>query len=238
MRTLLLLVSLAAAPLLAAPPTQTLGARSAHHELRVERNAVSAEQIAYDVTVVDLDSGKSVLNAHLTGKPGEAVDAVSGTGDRSIRVRLAYSAHFFSATVNVIDGKTIADEFRTWWQLEPQQTPLPPPPTNSTLNTAGVLRVGGDVKAPVVIHRVEPKYTDEAREKRISGIVILEVIIDKEGRVRDAQVLKALPFGLDQSAIDAVSQWQFRPATLNGQPVDVLFNLTINFKLDVPKEHP
>jgi TonB family protein len=232
MRTLPLLLLFAATPTFAA----TLGARSAHHELRLERNAVSPEQIAYDVTVVDLDSGKAVLNAHLTGKPGEALDAASGTGDHTVRVRLAYSAHFFSATVNVIDGKTIADEFRTWWQLEPQQASLaPPPPPASTLNTAGVLRVGGDVKAPIITYRVEPKYTAEALEKRISGIVILEVIIGKDGRVREAQVLKPLPYGLDQAAVDAVKQWQFRPGTLNGEPVDVLFNLTINFKLDVPQ---
>jgi TonB family protein len=231
MRTLPLLL-LAAVPLFAASNTQTLGARSAHHELRLERNVVSAEQIAYDVAVVDLDSGKAVLSAHLTGKPGEALDAANSVGERTVRVRLAYSAHFFSATVNVVDGKTIGDEFRTWWQLESAAMPeiTPPPP-----RADAPWRVGGDVKAPIVTYRVEPKYTDEAREKRISGIVILEVIIGKEGRVRDAQVLKPLPFGLDQAAIDAVKQWQFKPGTLAGQPVDVLFNLTINFKLDVPQ---
>jgi len=227
MRTLPLLLLFAASPTFAA----TLGARSAHHELRLERNAVSPEQIAYDVTVVDLDSGKAVLNAHLTGKPGEALDAASGTGDHTVRVRLAYSAHFFSATVNVIDGKTIADEFRTWWQLESQPAPLASPPPR----TDAPMRVGGDVKAPIVTYRVEPKYTDEARANHVSGIVIVECVIGKDGRVRDVVVLKGLPFGLGQSAIDAVRQWQFQPATLAGEPVDVLFNLTINFKLDAPQ---
>ena len=228
MRTLPLLLLFAASPLFAA----TLGARSAHHELRVERNVVSAEQILYDVTVVDLDSGKTVLNAHLTGKPGEALDATGGDKDRTVRVRFAYSTHFFSATVNVIDGKTIADEFRTWWQLDAATSPevVPPPPAANA-----PLRVGGDVKAPVLINRVEPTYTEEARAKRISGIVILEVIIDKTGRVTNAQVLKPLPFGLDRAAVDAVKQWQFQPGTLNGQPIDVIFNLTVNFRLDVPQ---
>lgn len=93
-------------------------------------------------------------------------------------------------------------------------------------------RVGGDVKAPVVIKRVEPVYPAEARAARISGIVITEVVIDRTGVVRDAKVLKPLPFGLDQAAIDAVKQWQFRPGTLNGEPVDTIFNLTINFRLN------
>jgi TonB family protein len=96
------------------------------------------------------------------------------------------------------------------------------------------LRVGGDVKPPVVINRVEPIYPALAKESRISGVVILEVVIDHTGVVRDARVLKPLPFGLDQAALDAVKQWTFRPATLNGTAVDVLFNLTINFRSSEP----
>ena len=93
-------------------------------------------------------------------------------------------------------------------------------------------RVGGDVKAPIVITRVEPVYPAEARANRVSGIVITEVVIDRTGVVRDAKVLKPLPYGLDQAALDAVKQWQFRPGTLHGEPVDTIFNLTVNFKLD------
>jgi TonB family protein len=92
------------------------------------------------------------------------------------------------------------------------------------------LRIGGDVKPPVVINRVEPIYPALAKSSRISGIVIVEVVVDHTGVVKNARVLKPLPFGLDQAAIDAVKQWTFRPATLNGTAVDVLFNLTINFR--------
>jgi protein TonB len=90
------------------------------------------------------------------------------------------------------------------------------------------------VKAPIVISRVEPIYTDEARANRISGIVIVEAVIGRDGLVKNVQVLKPLPFGLDQAAADAVRQWVFRPGTLNGEPVDVIFNLTVNFRLDTP----
>ena len=71
-----------------------------------------------------------------------------------------------------------------------------------------------------------------ARKARISGIVIVECIIDKTGNVTNVQVLKPLPFGLDQAAVEAVKRWKFKPGTLNGQPVDVIFNLTVNFKLN------
>ena len=90
------------------------------------------------------------------------------------------------------------------------------------------LRVGGDVKAPVIEQRVEPRYTPEAAKARISGIVIIEAIINAEGRVTDAQVLKPLPFGLDEAAVEAVKKWRFRPATLHGEPVPVIFDVTVN----------
>jgi len=100
------------------------------------------------------------------------------------------------------------------------------------------LRVGGDVRAPVLTEKVEPSYTEEARRAGINGIVIIEAIIGSDGVVKDAHVLKPLPFGLDQAAVDAVKQWKFKPGTLSGQPVDVIFNLTVNFRLDTKAPDP
>jgi protein TonB len=74
------------------------------------------------------------------------------------------------------------------------------------------------------------QHTEEARKAGISGIVILGVNIDAHGQVQEVKVLQPLPFGSDQTALDAVKQWKFRPGTINGTPVDVVFNLTVNFK--------
>ena len=93
------------------------------------------------------------------------------------------------------------------------------------------MRVGGDVNPPQAITRVEPVYTDVARKARVEGIVIIETIIDRNGNVTDARVLKGLPMGLDQSALEAVKRWKFHPGTLGGQPVPVIFTLTVNFRL-------
>ena len=93
------------------------------------------------------------------------------------------------------------------------------------------VRVGGDVQAPVAISRVEPQYTELARKARIEGVVIIEAIIDRNGNVTDARVLKPLPLGLDQAALEAVKRWKFKPGTLNGQPVPVIYNLTVIFRL-------
>lgn len=95
----------------------------------------------------------------------------------------------------------------------------------------GYFRVGGDVEPPAVIRRVEPVYPPEAKQARISGVVILEVLIDEEGRVRDTKVLKGLPYGIDEAARDAVRQWVFRPATVRGKPVKAVFNVLVKFDL-------
>ena len=107
--------------------------------------------------------------------------------------------------------------------------PAPAPPPEKP---EGPLRVGGDVKAPVVQHRVDPVYPDMARKTRVAGIVIVEAIINKDGSVEQVKVIKGLPMGMSESAIEAVKQWKFKPGTLNGEPVEVIFNLTVNFKLD------
>jgi len=96
----------------------------------------------------------------------------------------------------------------------------------------GPLRVGGDVKAPVAINRAKPNYTDAARKSRVTGVVIVEAIVNKQGNVEQVKVVKGLPLGLSEQALDAVKQWRFRPGTLNGEAVDVIFNLTVNFTLE------
>lgn len=103
--------------------------------------------------------------------------------------------------------------------------------TGSERAPSGPLRVGGNVKAPRVLARPQPAYNEVARRARIQGIVILEAVIDKQGNVERVKVIRGLPMGLTESAVDAVKKWKFRPGTLNGQPVDVIFNLTVNFRL-------
>jgi len=105
----------------------------------------------------------------------------------------------------------------------PDAPPAPEP--------TGPIFVTGDVQKPVKVSDVQPQYTEIARKARIQGVVILQTIIDKEGNITDVKTLKGLPMGLTEAAIDAVNQWKFQPATLNGKPVAVYFNLTVNFQL-------
>jgi protein TonB len=65
----------------------------------------------------------------------------------------------------------------------------------------------------------------------VQGIVILEAIIDAMGNVTNIKILKGLPMGLSDTAVEAAANWKFKPATRNGVPVPVFFNLTIRFSL-------
>lgn len=93
------------------------------------------------------------------------------------------------------------------------------------------VQVGGGVVAPVKLYTPQPQYTRRARQARLQGVVIVQVIIDRQGKVTSAKVLKGLGMGLDQSALKTLRKWRFEPATLNGEPVAVFYNLTVNFRL-------
>ena len=94
-----------------------------------------------------------------------------------------------------------------------------------------VYRIGGDVSAPRVLQKVEPEYSDEARAALLAGTVVISVEIGTDGLAHNPQVLRELGLGLDEKALDAISQWRFEPATRGGQPVNVAATIEINFRL-------
>ncbi len=94
-----------------------------------------------------------------------------------------------------------------------------------------VYRVGGTVKAPRVLYQPLPSYTQEARDAKAEGIVLLQGIVRKNGRITDLQVLRGIGYGLDQKAIETITnEWRFEPGTRDGQPVDVQVNLEVSFR--------
>jgi TonB family protein len=100
-----------------------------------------------------------------------------------------------------------------------------------TLVGSQIYRVGGGVSAPRVIFAPDPKYSDEAREAKVEGKVVLWCVVDKNGDVRDIKVARTLGHGLDARAVEAVKEWKFQPATKDGAPVPVEINVEVNFRL-------
>jgi TonB family protein len=90
------------------------------------------------------------------------------------------------------------------------------------------VRIGGQIKPPLKIKDVKPVYPAIAQSARVAGVVTIEATIGPDGKVIDAKVVRSVPL-LDQAALDAVRQWEYRPTLLNGVPVPVLVTVTINF---------
>jgi periplasmic protein TonB len=110
--------------------------------------------------------------------------------------------------------------------------PFPGPTTTVVpVEPSKPIQFGAGMTKPEVVFRVEPRYTELARKARLEGVVIVEAIIDEQGNVDDVRIIRPLPMGLDQSAVQAVSQWRFRPALLAGHPVKVFYRLTVNFQV-------
>ena len=95
----------------------------------------------------------------------------------------------------------------------------------------GVFRVGGGVSAPELVYKVDPEYSEQARKSKYQGTVVLNLVVQRDGTVRDIRVLSSLGMGLDEKAIDAVKQWRFRPGQKNGQSVDVSAVIEVTFRL-------
>ena len=87
------------------------------------------------------------------------------------------------------------------------------------------------ISAPTVIKRVEPRYTDEAREERLVGTVILQTVIQTNGTADIVKVVKPLPFGLTESALEALQEWRFKPAVRNGKEIPVAANIEVAFNI-------
>ncbi len=87
------------------------------------------------------------------------------------------------------------------------------------------------VTVPQVIFNPEPSFSEEARKAKAQGMVLLLVVVGKDGRTHDIRVGQSLGMGLDEKAIEAVNRWRFRPATLNGQPVATQIAVQVDFHL-------
>lgn len=95
----------------------------------------------------------------------------------------------------------------------------------------GPYRPGSGVEAPTLQREVKPDYTEDARRRGVEGEVVMEIVVRRDGTVGDVRVLKGLGYGLDQRAIEAVRQWRFGAAKRLGQPVDVLVEVSMEFRL-------
>ncbi len=116
-----------------------------------------------------------------------------------------------------------------------QQASTAPDPVKpeQTWPPAGVSRPGGGVTAPRLILETRPNYTSDAMKAKIQGAVVLEAVVQTDGRVGEVRVMRSLDkaHGLDDEAVKAVKRWRFEPGKNEGVAVPVLVEIEITFSL-------
>jgi periplasmic protein TonB len=95
----------------------------------------------------------------------------------------------------------------------------------------GLYHVGGGVSAPQLIYAPDPEFSDEARRAKYQGVCVVSLIVDAQGNPQRVQVIRHLGMGLDEKAQEAVRQYKFKPAMLQGKPVPVEVNIEVNFRI-------
>jgi TonB family protein len=95
----------------------------------------------------------------------------------------------------------------------------------------GPFQPGSGIDPPQLLREVKPLYTDEARKRSLEGDVVLEIVVRRDGSVSDLRVVRPLGAGLDERALEAVRQWRFSPAKRRGAALDVVVEVSVEFKL-------
>jgi TonB family protein len=116
----------------------------------------------------------------------------------------------------------------------PRPSPAPPYWIDDAEFLKGVALVGQrGVTMPVPERTVEPKYTSEAMRAKVTGTVTVDMVVGPDGSVVRSRIARSLDttYGLDRTALDAASQWRFKPGLVNGQPAHVLVTVTMEFRL-------
>jgi protein TonB len=141
----------------------------------------------------------------------------------------------FQSALNGVPGGTYDGQFNA--ALDPvmrnilgNATPQPPPPQRSKPTQPMRIRVGGVVISAKLIYQPKLEYPELARMARTEGAVELEAVIGKDGTIEELKLLRGNPL-LVNAALEAVRQWRYQPTLLNGEPVEVVTEITVNFKL-------
>jgi TonB family protein len=154
----------------------------------------------------------------------DAID-ISSSGTHQLEVPSSAAAAPPSDTAGT--APPVAD---TAMEAPPIPEPEPQPePVERTTGVYSAVPLGGT--QPEELDRAIPRYPIAARRANVQGPVVIRGIVRRDGTIDNLEIIKDLPYGLGDEARRAVSRWRFRPATYRGEPIDVYYTVTVNFRL-------
>jgi TonB family protein len=183
--------------------------------------------------------GSVVLDARV-GASGEVEDATLISGHPTLAAAAIEAVKQWKYRPYMVDGKPGAVETTVRMNFALSESgydgtatePAPAPkfPTAPQTDTPQRVRVSQGVMQGMAARKVPPAYPTEAKDQGIQGVVLMNVRIDKQGRVSSAEVVSGEP-SLAAAAVEAVRQWKYRPYLLNGKPVEVETQVQVSFTL-------
>ena len=177
----------------------------------------------HDFYAIDHDGGIAYADV-------DAID-VSSAGTRQLEVRTDTNAATTDTTATTATQPPAplptASEAPAPAMPEPQ--PAQVPAREDRAGVYAAVPAGGT--QPEEVERVIPRYPPMARRAGIQGPVVVRGIVRRDGTIDNVEVIKDLPYGLGDAAADAVRRWRFHPATYRGEPIDVYYTVTVNFRL-------
>lgn len=212
--------AVAALLLLLSTPLFASSLRSDKHFVKIEVQSLAGASRQYNVQVFDAESRNHVAHLKVTTTGDRPNDAETTAGGMRYKVRVEPHGNAYLVAFAAQDGAELIDTMRGGFT----HVAAPDAPR------ARPARAGREVDEPALLRRIEPLYTEEAKTAGAAGTVVLEVLIDKSGFVRDAKVLKPMGYGLDEAAVDAVKGWQYAPSMRGNAPVEVVHEVVIELK--------
>ena len=250
-----------AAPPASTPPTQTAALQpialaippasaattqaEPGNQLHVSAGVIAGQRLSFVNPVYPPDakkaklSGTVVLHA-IIGRDGtiKTLDVASSTNpvfnDSALEAvkQWTYKPYLLNGEPTAVDTN-ITINYALNPSPEPEPSPNPNPSAANPQPSASnqVLHIGGDVKPPVMVHMADPEYSPQAKAAKFSGTVRVYLLVDADGHTSHIRVVKGVGMGLDEKAVEAVSRYQFKPATLRGKPVPVDLYVDVNFQI-------
>jgi TonB family protein len=151
--------------------------------------------------------------------------AIEETNSPDAALTMEFLAHFLREQGRVSEAEALeasASEIRKAHvaQLSPKRQA-----------NAQASKTGNGIAAPMLLHKIEPSYSPEARAAKAQGTVVLVVVIGTDGTASDVQLRKGVGYGLDEQALKAITQWTFKPGMRDGMAVPVQASIEVNFRL-------
>jgi TonB family protein len=194
-----------------APPTAEADAA---RQSMASASSASADKYAAD-SLKEAQAAQAALDAELKAQEGKFIKSYDRARELAVAAKTA-------ADKAATDAKSARE------RAEAEEARKAKAAAARREKLAKAVRVGGQIRPPIRFKEVAPVYPAIAQSARVQGDVVIEATIDEDGKVADARVVKSVPL-LDQAALDAVRQWEYRPSLLNGVPTAVVMTVTVKF---------